>query len=94
MDDYISRKSAIKRLKELHFGCKDFHLCGGVLLELNAIDALPAADVVEVRHGRWKYDDFDGDGLDYQCTICKRYSRRDYNYCPSCGAKMDGGKDE
>lgn len=45
MSDYISRQATIKRMKELHFGCKDFHICGGILLELNALEAIPPADV-------------------------------------------------
>lgn len=48
MTEYISREAAIKRMKDLHFNCKDFHICGGVLLELNALKSIPAADVVEV----------------------------------------------
>lgn len=50
---------------------------------------MDAADVAPVRHGRWKFDDFDGDGLDYQCSLCRGYQRKASNYCPNCGAKMD-----
>ena len=50
-----------------------------------------AADVAPVRHGRWRFDDFDGDGLDYQCSWCRGYQRKASNYCPNCGAKMDKG---
>lgn len=53
MDDSISRQAAIKRMKELHFDCKDFHICGGVLLELTALEAIPPADVRPVVRGRW-----------------------------------------
>ena len=52
----------------------------------------PTADVVEVRKGRWK-----GAGMgDYYCSLCcNTYSGGDeFNYCPNCGAKMDGERRE
>ena len=54
----------------------------------------PTADVEEVRHGSfvWIADD------SLMCNICgKVYDTADnadaglWNYCPHCGAKMDGG---
>ena len=54
----------------------------------------PAADVVEVRHGRWVSVQHK---LARVCSVCNRdepYKFADvdadvYNYCPNCGAKMD-----
>lgn len=55
----------------------------------------PAVDVVPVRHGRWIEDH------DYlKCPECSVMVKRDFtffdignwNYCPNCGAKMDGGQ--
>ena len=57
------------------------------------IDNAPIVDAVEVVHGRWiKYklgwDDF---ALRFKCSACDhRIYERGYNYCPNCGAKMDG----
>ena len=56
---------------------------------------VPAADVVPVRHGRWiKTIGENGVTSACRCTICgyedNRYSL--FNYCPNCGARMDGGK--
>lgn len=55
----------------------------------------PTADVVEVKHGKWKNS---GD-CDWRCTNCNEYFTLDIdmhpiddcgmNYCPNCGAKMD-----
>lgn len=54
------------------------------------LDAEPQADVSPVVRGEWKFDDFDGDGLDYQCSVCEQYSRNSHDFCPNCGAKMYG----
>ena len=58
---------------------------------------LPAADVVEVRHGRWMTTDAYPHHL--YCSVCyKTYAKNakwvneldlPTNYCPNCGAKMD-----
>ena len=65
-------------------------------------ESAPAADVVEVRHGRWivKGDaqPMSNDKV-YGCSLCDDKDRRYYewqlsNYCPNCGAKMDGGRDD
>ena len=51
----------------------------------------PAADVVEVKHGRWYWAE---DGH-CKCSVCGQYAvvKRiaiQTNYCPNCGARMDG----
>ena len=30
----------------------------------------------------------------HECSLCGAISQDRENYCPNCGAKMDGGKDE
>ena len=60
------------------------------------IDDVPTADVVEVRHGEWLHAGMFDDMA--KCSVCglidhslnEVYSRGTYNYCPNCGAKMDG----
>lgn len=50
----------------------------------------PSADVAEVVHGVW---DDSYDGITPYCSVCKRSHRmmnRTPDYCPNCGAKMDG----
>lgn len=66
---------------------------------MHELDYVPAADVVEVRHGEWVHTDLAvrWDGKD-ECSECHfhDWSRIDlshFNYCPSCGAKMDGKGD-
>lgn len=56
-----------------------------------AIDIIANADVVEVRHGFWIPLGRDDNGmLIVGCTKCNRKQFGMPNYCPSCGAKMDG----
>ncbi len=60
------------------------------------IKSIPAADVVEVKHGEWTYQINSGERLggtdatyDYQCSVCNQLALENSNYCPNCGAKMD-----
>ena len=48
--------------------------------------------VAPVRHGRWIMHD-DEFGLTCECSACHIETMGDGNYCPNCGAKMDGGAD-
>lgn len=55
------------------------------------IEAIPTADVQEVRHGRWLFGRF-GCRWCSECGECGLdTSELDAagNYCPNCGAKMD-----
>ena len=66
------------------------------------VDALPAADIVEVQHGRWEktgvkryYNDMMYVDFELKCSCCgkiKWMSEQQQpidNYCPNCGARMD-----
>ena len=61
----------------------------------------PEADVAEVKHGEWKSEwSRLANALYYHCSFCgesdpwQHKGRGRANYCPNCGAKMDGGKAE
>lgn len=58
------------------------------------VELLPAADVVEVRHGEYVYDDNKFPIV--KCSVCgltrNCETEHGWNYCPYCGAKMDGGR--
>lgn len=59
---------------------------------LQILAGQPTADVVEVRHGEYHNTRFT-DGVFYQeqCSICGEWTYEyDKNFCPHCGAKMDG----
>lgn len=54
-----------------------------------AIEDAPTIDAVPVVHGRW-IDTREYCG-DYMCSNCKELYRTNvFNYCPNCGARMDG----
>ena len=58
------------------------------------VDGKPAADVAPVRHGRWIV--FDSENPESkECTACGYLFSRIHpsNYCPYCGALMDGKED-
>jgi len=86
MGDYIRKEDAKDALQE-----KVFHnLTDEFYGAMQAIDELPSADVVQVVHSRWEYK-----CGEIQCPECgNRIHRIDFsgclNFCPNCGAKMDG----
>lgn len=52
----------------------------------------PTADVATVVHGRWIEQEKYTFGVMYDCSICGSRildNGHSWNYCPSCGAKMD-----
>ena len=53
----------------------------------------PTADVAPVVHGQWETNSDRPDLL--ICSVCKcgfdMWKHDPHNYCPNCGAKMDGG---
>ena len=63
------------------------------------IDNAPTVEAVEVVHGRWgAFEVFPGAASlnGYPCSVCgNRVPSTLYNlnYCPNCGAKMDGDND-
>ena len=59
-----------------------------------AIQAIAPVDAVPVVHGRWTYFNCVGNGR-YQCSECLHWidAGLDKNYCPNCGAKMNGEED-
>lgn len=94
MKEYIERGVALK-LREVFSdrenGNKDF--LGGIETAIEFLQNIPAADVVEVRHGKNLSED---DPSIFECSECG-WKCRDtyygdtitYSFCPNCGAKMD-----
>ena len=89
MKEYIEKAVALNALSK-----------SGVTCNMRAhkiVASIQAADVVEVRHGRWIPSDYTGDCC-YTCSECG-FERDAYlldvgNYCPNCGCCMLGGGED
>ena len=108
MDEYIKREAISEELRKYYYKNPPNSSYGegfdrGLDRAQRAILDAPAADVATVRHGRW--DDsgryrFPGGSIAVRCSECgcaltaSEYKLNKWNYCPVCGAKMDGGCDE
>ena len=82
MDEYIKRKAVIDLITRRY---ENPEIC------TQEINSIPAADVAPVVHGRW---------IEYQippiicCSNCDwatGIEEKNFQHCPNCGAKMDGG---
>lgn len=103
MDEYIKRNDVYDALNyEQCEICDNIISCSSCSIDdlFKAIKHIPAADVVEVRHGEWiewrpniTAICLTGDTVLYACSKCTAKYTSVSNYCPECGAKMDGGGD-
>lgn len=100
MGEYVSRTAALQAVGDIH--PLDYNGQGIV----ERIKAIPAADVVEVVHASWMAENSRPKSGIFYCSCCHRTcydpqptrakgwtKRCRYHYCPSCGAKMDGGQE-
>ena len=93
MTDYIKRTDAVKIAEK-------YGLANGSVLGRHTgladciardISGLPAADIAEVVHGRWIWNEEGEIDLEqfYRCSNCGDKEYWESNFCPNCGAKMD-----
>ena len=67
----------------------------------NFLAKLPKVDAAGVVHGHWEIrpDPYRYLYQKYACSVCGgwrhnlAFEHENMNYCPNCGAKMDGGKE-
>ena len=90
-----------KRIKWLRIDMHDQYSLGlyhGAITDKDLINEMPiiASDVAPVRHGRWinAYPNIEPNpmfiyGICSECGFEQGISKY-LNYCPDCGAKMDG----
>ena len=82
MTEYIERENAIAWFMP-------YEQAGEIIgadVVIADIKGMKAADVAPVVHGRWKRY---GKNLG-ECSECGEIVSVRNNYCPNCGAKMDG----
>lgn len=71
--------------------------------DYEVVQMAPKVEAEPVRHGRWERimefncNPYESE-IEEKCSICGRFVQRygtqpQDNYCPNCGAKMDGGAD-
>lgn len=80
MAEYIEReafKAEIRRLSTHYLN--EWNTLG----VLAAVDRVPAADVREVKKGKWIHS-----GEIMYCNKCQYIAMRTHNFCPNCGARM------
>lgn len=99
MDECIDRGTAIAKLTALEVTDQNATMTDAK----RVLADIPAADVAPVVHGRWdnvpntymsvisKDRAYHGNAT--TCSVCHEVNPNAYktNYCPNCGAKMDGG---
>lgn len=92
MSDLIYRDELKKTIKAL--------VKGEVQQLLRIIDGQPRVDAKIEQHGHWVLEKTpDGKPYCFHCSVCDddfKYIgiKTGYDYCPLCGAKMDGKDDE
>lgn len=102
-----AQRALVRTLKdaEIDTACneQDWY-CQGLMDAGVAIDAVPSADVVEVGHGHWQTDRYGNllcsecKGfalyLETGCYVNRHMEQHKSDYCPNCGARMDGKEQE
>lgn len=96
MSEYINRGTAFDAVADLAGKASTRSAYEAVWKSARALKKIPAADVAPVVHGRWE----NGNPI---CPVCGEDKFKDLDadiwcdwqpdFCPNCGAKMDGGAD-
>lgn len=96
---------ADKLLKHINYICDGGGYSGAVIHAIKVwMESIVAEEpiVIYLEHGEWlDYEGFNGEDV-YVCSKCSAEfvliegtpKDNEYNYCPKCGAKMDGEVEE
>ena len=95
MDEYIKREDLLELYRmDNPVLNKNGHVPLPVIRQ-NIMD-IPSADVTPMVHGQWETSSDRPDSL--ICSVCKcgfdMWKHDPHNFCPNCGAKMDGELNE
>lgn len=101
MKEYIERGAALSDEMCEGISCQEcpflIHPVNGGCKVVKYINGIPAADVVEQKHGSWQERIVDNDEFDkygffhrrFYCSACGDWNTHGASkYCPHCGAKM------
>ena len=92
MTEYIEREAALREIER-----RETFMVGDKYISVDSMKTFiknrPAADVAPVVHARWVTYYRSGTTVaeGYVSTCCDMWNNRKSDYCPHCGAKMDGG---
>ena len=100
MPELIDRQASIKAICDGCFKSRavDIELkCRGTCNVIDILQQQPTIDAEPVKHSAWTVHDPDFNS--YQCKNCGlawmlndgNPAENEMNYCPKCGARMDGG---
>lgn len=98
MKKYVDAKSVLNEIERWALFVKDDILVARLM---QCIRNLPAEDVAPVKRGEWVKMDMHKGMEQYKCSVCHSecyvpecMGEPMYNFCPNCGARMDGDADE
>ncbi len=100
MAEYIKREAL---LDSICYETCGIAFCGATNCAFMAkVCSAPVADVAPVVHARWIHSRYEDCSEQFELVKCSQCNHEAYamafyvrggNYCPNCGAKMDGGAD-
>ena len=105
MSDLISRSALLEKIQ---FRIPNDRVLTDIVdscvkITRRIIEEAPAVDAVPVVHGQWipkghvtfknKFEEVQIPTF-FKCSECGTVRTGKYNYCPNCGAKMDGKETE
>lgn len=91
--EYISKHEAYTMMKDLEAAYIYPPVKEAYGTAARRIDQMPAADVQSVKHGEWQLMNHEYGIKYYNCLACNKTAIRKYNFCPNCGARMDGDRE-
>lgn len=103
MAEYIEREATVKAFCEQCSDYVDGKCTYEGACEVCIIATVPTADVQPIRRGRWidiheycKMNGYipSGVAVYYWCSECMNEQEKISDFCPCCGARMDGEHNE
>lgn len=99
MAEYMSREATFNAITDLAGKAPTRSAYEAVWKSARALNKIPVADVAPVVHGRWVSVPGKRDRICSRCLRDEPYKNADddaemFEFCPHCGAKMDGGAND